>query len=308
MSMETQSWLEITVEADGNPEAVCARLEALGFEGFEIRDETEYGRILEENRRCWDYVDEELYRRISGLSQVRFWLEQDEAAPRRLASLREVFPTAECRTVRSEDWENSWQKNYPPVLIGERLAVVPVWEERPAERCCVVLDPGLLFGTGTHPTTRLCLEAAEELTRDGDRVLDLGCGSGILGIAALVLGADAVTAVDIDEKARQVVPANAALSGEERNLMVLTGDVVSDSRLRDRLGGGWNLIFANIVADVIIRLAPYLPAMLAPGGHAVVSGILDGRQDETRAALEAAGLTVLRHDALEEWHAFVCSH
>ena len=169
------------------------------------------------------------------------------------------------------------------------------------------LDPGLLFGTGDHATTKMCLRAVEDYTRPGCRVLDIGCGSGILGIAAAALGCSSVTAADVDEKAPGIVLANAALSGTEEKFSVLTGDVIADARLRKKLGAGYDLVLANIVADVIIPLAPHVPGFLAENGVFVCSGIIDGREDEVEAALKSAGLSVLRHDRMEEWNCFVCT-
>ena len=169
------------------------------------------------------------------------------------------------------------------------------------------LNPGLTFGTGAHPTTQLCLKLLEEALRPGDRVLDLGCGSGILAIAALALGASRAVGVDIDPKAADVAFENAALNGiGPDRLSVYAGDVLADKRLAAKLEPGLNrVVLANIVADVIIPLSARAGEFMTPDGVFLTSGIIDGRQDEVRAALEANGFTVVKHLERGGWHAFL---
>ena len=192
--------------------------------------------------------------------------------------------------------------------IGERLIVIPDWEQaEPHGRVALRMNPGLTFGTGSHATTRLCLQALEKLVRPGMKVLDLGCGSGILSIAALLLGAERAFACDIDEKAVDVAYENAALNGVGRDrYTVRAGDVLSDQGLRRDMGGGWDIVVANIVADVIIALAPAALDLMKPGGVFLCSGIIDQRADEVRAALEAQGFTIREANASEGWYSFLC--
>ena len=166
--------------------------------------------------------------------------------------------------LKDADWENNWKQYYKPMEIGERLLVIPEWEQenvkgqaKYAGKVPLILEPGLTFGTGSHATTRLCLTALEEAVHGGETVLDLGCGSGILSIAALRLGAASAKAVDIDDKCLTVAYENAALNGIGKDrYTVLVGDVLSNGALRETLGGGYDVVVANIVADVIIGLAP----------------------------------------------------
>ena len=299
-------WLEISVPAHGEPEAVCDKLLTLGAESFVIEDEADFQGFLENNTQYWDFVDEKLEADYRGASRVKFWLSDDEAGRAVLLRVRQAGLDPAVKTVRDSDWENNWREYYQPIEIGESLVVVPEWIDYEGDRTPVKLDPGLLFGTGDHPTTKMCLKAVEDFLRTGMRVLDLGCGSGILGIAAAALGAESVTAADVDAKAPDIVLANASLNETADRFTVLVGDVVADSRLRQKLGGGYGLVLANIVADVIEPLAPYAPAFLAENGVFVCSGIIDGRENGVEAALTAAGLRILRHDTLEEWHCFVC--
>ena len=186
--------------------------------------------------------------------------------------------------------------------------VVPEWEEIPQDgRLPLRLDPGLIFGTGSHATTRMCLAALEGFAGLGVRVLDLGCGSGILGIGALVLGCDSCFGVDIDPKAPEVVLSNAALNGIGPDRMkVCAGDIITDASLRTYLVGGYQLVLANIVADVIIPLSAMVRPFMAEGGIFICSGIIEHRWVETEAALKANGFEILEQKSEEEWHCLVC--
>lgn len=299
-------WLEVSVPANGDPDALCARLLELGAESFVIEDERDFHNFLENNTQYWDFVDDQLEADFQGASRVKFWLSDDADGRAVVERVKEAGLEPQVKTVHDSDWENNWRDFYKPLEIGRRLVVVPEWESYEGERVPVKLDPGLLFGTGDHPTTKMCLQAVEEFAGPGKRALDIGCGSGILGIAAAVLGSEQVTAADVDPKAPDIVRDNAALNGVEDHFTVFVGDVIADSRLRKKLGGDYDLVLANIVADVIIPLAPHVHEFLAPDGVFVCSGIIDGREDDVAAALRDAGWQILRHDHLDEWNAFVC--
>ena len=209
--------------------------------------------------------------------------------------------------MQDSDWENNWRQYYQPIEIGEKLVVVPEWLETPDDgRIPLRLDPGLIFGTGSHATTRMCLAALEHCAAPGKRVLDLGCGSGILGIGALLLGCDSVAGCDIDPKAPEVAEANAALNGLHADrFRVCAGDVLADAPMRASLGAGYDLVLANIVSDVIIPLSGIVGEFLAPDGVFLCSGIIEGRQDEVAAALRRNGFAILEHFNEEEWHCYV---
>lgn len=300
------NWLEISIDAHGDPEALCAQLTELGVESFVIEDEKDFKSFLEENTQYWDFVDDKLEQDFRGISRVKLWVSDDDEGSALAAKLHKLGLSPAVKKVQDADWENNWRDFYKPVEIGKRLVVVPEWETYDGDRVPVKLDPGLLFGTGDHPTTQMCLAAVEQYAAPGVPVLDIGCGSGILGVAAAVLGAKPVVAADVDEKAPEVVGANAALNGVDGVFTVYVGDVIASERLRKKLGGGYGLVLANIVADVIIPLAPYAPGFMAEDGVFVCSGVIDGREDEVAGALQAAGLHILRHDHKEEWHCFLC--
>ena len=204
------------------------------------------------------------------------------------------------------DWENNWKQYYQPIEIGERLIIVPEWlQAETGTRTPLILDPGLAFGTGSHATTRMCLKQLDQRIRGGERVLDLGCGSGILSIAALRLGAREAVACDIDEKAADVAYENAALNGIGRETYtVLAGDILTDEKLRRAIGGGYQVVLANIVADVIIALAPAVRGLLAEDGIFLCSGIIDTRAEEVAQRLKEAGLRIVETNTEEGWYAF----
>ena len=314
-------WLELHIDTTHTGlEPVETMLSALGIDGVVIDDETEFHDFLESNRQYWDYVDEDLEASMHGKSRVTFYLPADETGFAQMGEVRLALEDLKARrsdcgtlllsleNLRDEDWENNWKQYYKPMEIGQRLLVIPQWEEvDPGERVPLILDPGLTFGTGSHATTRLCLTALEKTVAEGDRVLDLGCGSGILSIAALRLGASQALAVDIDDKCLDVAYENAALNGIGKDrYTVRVGDVLSDGSLRRELEGGYDIVVANIVADVIIALAPLVPSMLRPGGTFLCSGIIDDRAEEVRTALENAGWTVLETQSADGWFAYTC--
>ena len=286
----------------------CEEMSAMGVGGFVIENEADFRDFLENNRQYWDYVDKELEQQYAGLSRIKCYLTDDEAGQDSLRQIRAAYGSVAVSFVEDSDWENNWREYYKPIPVGEKLVVVPEWEEIPADgRVPLRLDPGLIFGTGSHATTRMCLAELERYVSADTRVLDLGCGSGILGIGALVLGAAGCLGCDIDPKAPDVVRSNAALNGiGPERLTACAGDILTDRSLRQRFGGGYQLVLANIVSDVIIPLSAFVRDFLAPEGVFITSGIIEGRQDEVRAALERAGLAIVNHRCEEEWHCFTC--
>ena len=308
----SELWLEVTLPVPADRlERVCDILTANGMAGLVVEEEGDFLRFLEQNRQYWDYVDEGLAQRMKGASRVKFYVPDSEEGRgqlrRYLAGLEEYEP--QTVSLREEDWATSWQKYYQPIPVGRRVYIVPDWmrgQRVPEGRVPLYLNPGLTFGTGAHPTTQLCLELLEEVLQSGDKVLDLGCGSGILAIAALAMGASWAIGIDIDPKAADVAFENAALNGVGPDrLSVYAGDVLRDNKLAARLGAGQNrVVLANIVADVIIPLSAKAGELMAPDGVFLTSGIIDGREDEVRAALEANGFAVVKHLERGGWHAF----
>ena len=302
-------YIEVTVNTPGAEiDARCQEMADMGAGGFVIENEEDFKDFLEQNHQYWDYVDDELENQFAGVSRIKFYLTDDEDGIAVLRRINVAYDDVTTSYVEDSDWENNWREYYKPIEVGEKLVVVPEWEEAPQDgRLPLRLDPGLIFGTGSHATTRMCLAALEEFSKPGVRVLDLGCGSGILGIGALILGCDSCLGVDIDPKAPDVVMSNAALNGIGADKMTAwAGDIIADSSLRARIGGGYQLVLANIVADVIIPLSAVVRQFMAPGAVFICSGIIEHRWPETEAALISNGFELLDHKSEEEWHCFVC--
>ena len=302
------AWLEITINTvSAGVDEIAAVLTANGFSDLLIEDQDQFEDFLEQNRAYWDYIDEQLQQQLQGLSRIKLYLEDtDTAGLDRLTALTEslslpvtVAPMAEV------DWEESWKENYTAVEVGERLVVLPYWlaEEDHGHRLPVILDPGLTFGTGAHPSTQMVMRAMEAYVTPGSHCLDLGSGSGILSIAALRLGAESAVGVDIDPKAEDIARENAAYNRfSAPEFTALTGNVTADRKLMDLLAGKhYDVVLVNIVADVIIGLAPVLPSFLRENSILICSGILDSRLADVTAALTQSGLTVLDTFAQEDW-------
>ena len=301
------AWLEITVNtASKDVEDVAARLTARGYADLVIEDQAEFESFLEENRAYWDYIDDEFQKKLEGLSRIKLYLEEsDEAGLARLRdTVAELGLTMEAKPLPETDWEESWKDSYPPQEVGENLVVLPYWlAEEKTEKKKIILDPGLTFGTGAHPSTQMVMEAMEQRVQPGWHCLDLGSGSGILSITALRLGAQSAVGVDIDPKAEDIARENAAYNGfGSPAFTALTGNVTEDKALMHRLSQDhYDLLLVNIVADVIIGLSPILPDFMGEHTLLICSGILDSRLDDVTAALEKAGLTVTEIRAKEEW-------
>ena len=306
------AWLEITIQTGADSiDDTAAMLTAAGFQELVLEDQCQFEDFLEENRACWDYIDEELQQKLQGLSNIKLYLEDNQDAElsrlKALVESKNLSMTVEA--MPETDWENSWQEHYPAVEVGENLIVLPYWlaDSDESGRTPIILDPGLTFGTGAHPSTQMVMEAMEQRLKPGNHCLDLGSGSGILSITALRLGADSATGVDIDPKAEGIARENAAYNGfTSPEFSACTGDVTADKRLMERLQTQqYHIVLVNIVADVIIHLAPTLPAFLQEHSVLICSGILDTRLADVTAALEKAGLTVIETKSKEDWRCVI---
>ena len=301
------AWLEITIDTKSDRiGSVVTRLTARGFSDLVIEDQEEFEEFLEGNRDYWDYIDEDFQQRLQGLSRVKVYLEDTDTAglSRLEGAVKELGLKMNVAALPETNWEESWKDNYPAVEVGKNLIVVPYWDaENTGGRTPIVLDPGLTFGTGAHPSTQMVMEAMEELVTPEYRCLDLGSGSGILSIAALRLGAKSAIGVDIDPKAEDIARENAAYNGfAAPAFTALTGNVTEDKDMMDSLcASEYDLVLVNIVADVIIGLSPVLPNFLTERSTLICSGILDVRLPDVLAALEAAGLTVTATYEKEDW-------
>ena len=314
-------YLEVTIQtASAGIELVANALTAGGFDSLVVEDQAEYENFLEDNRAYWDYIDEAFQQELQGLSRIKLYLEVDGNEEKQLRKLEKVLDALKKRTRKNlgtlevtsqllpeTNWEESWKDNYPPQPVGEKLIVVPCWNPEAGDRIPVILDPGLTFGTGAHPSTQMCMEFMEELVKDGMDVIDLGSGSGILSIAALRLGAKTAVGVDIDPKAEDIARENAAYNDFHGDRFdAVTGNVTEDHDLMAKLSGKhYDLVFVNIVAGVIIGLAPVLKHFMDAGTKVICSGILDVREADVHQALTANGLKLLATKSKEDWRSLV---
>ena len=302
------AWLEITIDtASEQIERIATALTAKGFSDLVIEDQAEFEEFLDQNRAYWDYIDEELEQKLQGLSHIKLYLEDtDSASMKRLEkAVDELKLTMHVAAMPDVDWEESWKENYPPQLLGEKMIVLPYWlaDSDDSGRIPIILDPGLTFGTGAHPSTQMVMETMEETVKAGDNCLDLGSGSGILSIAALRLGATCAIGVDIDPKAEDIARENAAYNGfASPEFTALTGNVTEDKLLMAKLADKqYDVLLVNIVADVIIALSPVLPKFMTEKTTLICSGILDVRLNDVVEALSAAGLRVTQVKQKEDW-------
>lgn len=256
-----------------------------------------------------DLIDEELLQKNRDEAIIHLYLPSNENARESLSFLKERFEAvhipfqADTDTVDPKDFENNWKKYFKSTEIGRRLCICPSWEQynNKENRKVLKIDPGAAFGTGTHATTAMCLALLDQLITPNQTVLDIGCGSGILSIAAVLLGAERATGIDIDPVAVKVARENAALNGLSEKTEFLVGN------LNEKITSRYSVVCANIVADVIMALAPDVPGMLAPGGRFLCSGIIDSRAEEVRAALLRAGLQITNTVTESNWVAFAAT-
>lgn len=304
-------WIEFAVyTTDPGLDLVCGALSKAGIDQVLLEESPErVEQQLAQAAVCWDFAD---FAALSGSRGpcVKAYLPDPDGraalilARKAVDELKEmdwafdIGPLQMVETmVDDEDWANAWKRYYKPIEIGKRLLICPSWEEASLTgeqlrgRALVRLDPGMVFGTGAHHTTRMCLELIEEYAQAGMSVLDIGSGSGILAIAALALSADRAVCVDIDPVAARVIGENMRMNscGAYR---AETGDILADAKLRERVAGGYDLVMANIVASVVIALCPFIPQYLNAGGRFLCSGIIEERAEEVEEALLGAGFVI----------------
>lgn len=254
-----------------------------------------------------DLIDEDLVKKDRSKAVIHIYVSNDDNAAEALIYLEERLAaenipcTVGRSTVDDEDWNENWKKYFKPFEVGGRLAVCPSWEtyENRQNRKVISLDPGAAFGTGAHATTYLCLGALEEIVVSGSRVLDIGTGSGILAVASVLLGAKSAVGVDIDALAVEVAARNSAVNGTDDRTEFFVGD------LADKVTGKYDVVCANIVADVVMRLFRSVADYMTDGGYLLVSGIIDIRAAEVERCAKEHGFEIIKSMTREEWHAYI---
>jgi ribosomal protein L11 methyltransferase len=304
--MEEQFWCEVKVEAAPEQFELIAEILQNGGSGGVVYDDPAI--LLTRPCEHDEIYSAELVQSIAQIAGVKAYFPVDDRLGERIETLKaelakvlEKTPQVWLRQIREDDWAQAWKAYFKPEKIG-RVVIKPSWEEyRPTDAELIVeLDPGMAFGTGNHPTTRLCLEILQELVIKPLNMLDLGTGSGILAIAGAKLGARTVTASDIDPVAVRVARANAAA-----NQVAETVNVTEADLLQGQTGAVYDLVVANIIADIIMKLGPAVPAVLKPGGVFLASGIIVERSEQVAQVLVAAGLVVERTVVRDGWVALV---
>ncbi len=316
-------WIKISIiTTNEGIDPICSRLSDFGIDGVEILDKDDFKEFLENNRKYWDYVDEELEKLKEADTKLTVYVSDDEDGKSKLEEIKisisemkksdteGVFGTLNILTanVKDEDWSENWKQYFKPLEIGKKVLIQPEWQplEGETDRIVFKVNPGMTFGTGSHDSTRFCIEEIEKNLNAGDTLLDLGCGSGILSVIALLLGASDCTAVDIDPNAVDVAYSNLELNGLDRaNYHVSAGDIISNADVRARFGK-YDVVVANIVADVIIALSPYVRGFMNDNAVFICSGIINERAEEVKLALEEAGLKVDEIKRSDEWTAYTC--
>ena len=311
-----QNWIQVDIfTSTQGLEPVGAALAEIGFPAFSIQDAADFADFLAGKNGHWDYIDDDLMRLKDAETTVTVYVPDNSQGQDALPAIREMLMRLKewdteqewgrleltLTGVREQDWAGEWKQYYKPVKAGEKLVICPSWEEYSAAagETVLLMDPGMAFGTGAHDSTRLCLQALEQIVTAGAEVLDVGCGSGILSIAALLLGADRAVGVDIDEVAVRVAQENAVLNGVGGKTSYICGDLARD------ITGKYDIVCANIVADIIMRFAPDVPAFLKEDGLFLVSGIIDTRGDEVIAFVTAQGFVLRERRESGGWLALL---
>ena len=314
-------WTEVNIYTTTEGiELVCSKLTDIVVKGFAIRDAEDFKEFLENKNGQWDYIDKDLLGLTDCETCITVYIPSNDQGAEMLTAIKSMLSEmrandteklygrleAELTSIREEDWANNWKQYFKPFKVGEKLVIKPSWEDydNADNRVILEIDPASSFGTGKHHTTRLCLELLEKNLNKGDNLLDMGCGSGILSIGAMLLGAGSAVGVDIEENA-----AATALENAEKNHIspdvykTYYGNILSDEKLASEIDRKYDIITANIVADVIIEMKDYFVRYLKKGGILIISGIIEERMDEVIAAVESAGFSNPEPYVKEGWAA-----
>ena len=312
-------WIRFTLDTHTDAvDMLSYMLDEIGVEGIEIEDHVP---LSEEDKKKMfvdilpDPEDND------GTAKVHFYMEPENCNPEKIMmQVQDIFQevkqfcnigkgTISLSETEDKDWINNWKTFFKPFRAADNIVIKPTWETYEKENeddILIEIDPGIAFGTGSHETTKLCIQALDIYVKKGDSVLDVGCGSGILSIAALKLGAAHATAIDIDEVAVKVAAENMEVNHIPASQYTLfDGDLITNSFLKVKAGTGHDIVVANILADVIIPLTGVIRPHLKKGGLYITSGIINTKEEEVREALIANGFEILGVEYMKEWCCFI---
>ncbi len=315
------NWIEVSIYTTTNGiEIINGALIKLGINDAVIEDASVFEDFLQDDTMNWDYYDDELAKMKDCESCIKVYLADNNQGNEWLQKINEFIEKLqddnkdidlgrlqiETRVLNDEDWANNWKQYFKPFIVSDKIIIKPSWEEYKESiegKIVLEIDPGMSFGTGQHHTTRLCIEQIiKHLDTDMD-VLDMGCGSGILSIAAVLLGANSSVGVDIDENAVRIAKENAALNNIfDDRFTVYCGDVTNDESLQAKIGNNkYDMIAVNIIAQIIMGMSMTFPKFLKKGGLVVASGIIKKYQQDVIDDFEALGLEIIEINESEEW-------
>ena len=301
------NWTEITIKvASKDTDSAAAIANMTVPYGIYIEDYSDLEEKAEEIAHI-NLIDEGLLAKDREISLIHIYIAETDNAMEALEFLKERFTASgigfevSSIGVDDKDWNENWKKYFHSTEIGERLAIVPSWEtyENKENRVLLNIDPGAAFGTGTHATTSLCLKILEQKVSEGIEVLDIGCGSGILAIASVLLGAKKAVGVDIDSQSVKTAKENAEINAISQKCEFIHGD------LAEKVSGKYQVICANIVADIIIKLFENVSDFMTEDGILIISGIIDLRKDDVLSAAKERGFTIVQEEYKDNWCAFV---
>lgn len=304
-------WTEISIKTSQEGADIAAQaFYEVGITGLVIEDPDELSQLSKEEF-FWDYIDESMVGTSDGTVVIKAYLSSDSSLGEKLSLIKDKINwlkkrdlgvdlgslDIELASVREEDWSNTWKKYYKPIKVSDRIVIKPSWETYNKKKGQVILtlDPGMAFGTGTHETTMLCMQAIDQYIRPDHSLIDIGCGTGVLSIGALLLGAKAATAIDLDGNAVEIARKNAQINKVLDRMTLVHGNLL------DEIEGSYDIVVANIIADVIIELSQYVTNYIKAGGLFISSGIIHERLDEVIEQIESVGLIIEKVEKMGEW-------
>ena len=313
------NWVEVNIfTTSEGVDIICGMLLGMGVNGFVIKDSKDFQDFLDNKETNWDYIDDDLMGLKNCETTVTVYLPDNSQGIENFSEIKLELKALkerdteksfgrleyEISNVKEDDWANNWKKYFKPLTVGQKLLIKPTWQkvDESETRKILGVDPAPSFGTGQHNRTHVSLELTEKYLNDKDKMLDLGCGSGILSIAGMLLGASSAFAVDIEENAVKIAGENAFSNGiSKNNYITRCGNVICDENLRSEIGNDYDIVCANIVADVLNAMTPYFKGFLKRGGNLVISGIINQRKDEVINGIINAGFTLLEIREKEDW-------